>query len=97
MYAPACPIRYADSDSKGMGRDIWICGAVVAGGGATGNVVASISIACKGLHRFCNPQGVADEAQSSTFEPAMTEPDSLIRKSAIRIVDATKLICGDEP
>ena len=27
---------YAEGDSKGTGRDIGICGAVVAGGGATG-------------------------------------------------------------
>ncbi len=55
------------------------------------DVVASLNIAYKGWARFTHPRGDTGEAQSGTFEPAMSEPklsnyDDLV----IQIVDMSK-------
>ena len=55
------------------------------------DVVASLNIAYKGWTRFTHPRGDTGEAQSGTFEPAMSEPKlSSYDGLAIRIVDVSK-------
>lgn len=57
------------------------------------DIVAAMNIAHKGLVRFANPKGDAVEAQSGTFDPAMTESESIsMVDPVIRIVDASKSI-----
>jgi hypothetical protein len=81
MDAPTCSIQYAEGHSKGMDRNIGICGAVIAN-----------KIVCEEWPRFSNSRGVVGEVQSGAFEPAMTEPNSLkLRELVIHIVDTTKL------
>jgi putative transposase len=55
------------------------------------DVVASLNIAYKGWARFTHPRGDTHEAQSGTFEPAISEPKSSNYDDlAIRIVDVSK-------
>jgi putative transposase len=55
------------------------------------DVVASMNIAHKGWARFTHPRGGTNEAQSGTFEQAMTESTSY-DSVVIRIVDASKSV-----
>jgi putative transposase len=73
---PACGGRLQGDRQRH--RDLW-CGSCRRW--RDRDVVAAMNIACKGLHRFCNPQGDAGEAMRGNLE----EP-------AILRVDVSKLV-----
>jgi hypothetical protein len=83
MKAPTCSILYVEGHSKGMGKDIKICGAVIANNVRSGLGLTILEV----LWVKC----------SRIFEPVMMEPYSLKFRGTATDSRCNKLFYGHEP